>query len=91
MDEAPSFIKFGCSSAERRMKIIGIIDFLRLNNHYEDYCNKYVHIQLPLRKDDIFTEEEDNQYVDDQILEKLSTFGKNYKSSAKISFNALSP
>ena len=71
------------------MKLIGIIDFLRLNNHYEDYSNKYVLIQFPLRKDDQFAEEEDNQYVDDQILEKLSTFGKNYKSSAKISFNSI--
>ena len=56
-----------------------MIEFLRANTIYEEYVNKYVNITFPLRKDDQVEDDDDTQYRDDVILEKLTAFGKNFR------------
>ena len=40
---------------------------------------EYVAIQFPLRQVENLDDGDDNQFRDDQILEKLNNFGKNFR------------
>lgn len=79
LEDSPSFINFGCKTGNQRHQWISMIEFLRANTIYEEYVNKYVNITFPLRKDDQVEEDDDTQYRDDVILEKLTAFGKNFR------------
>ena len=48
-DNAPRLIKFGCEKESERHEWIARIEFMKTKNVYENYINKYVPIQFPLR------------------------------------------
>ena len=49
----PSLINFGCKTAAQRHEWISMIEFLRANTIYEEYVNRYVNIQFPLRQEEV--------------------------------------
>ena len=61
---------------------------MKTKNVYENYINKYVPIQFPLRHEED-VEEEDIEQKRDAIYEKLHQFGKHFKQSAKINHQTI--
>ena len=63
-------IKFGCETESDRHNWISRIEFLKAKLVYENYVNKFVNIQFPLKKEEDATEEDQEQQKD-AIYEKL--------------------
>lgn len=76
-------IKFGCETENDRHNWISRIEFLKAKTVYENYVNKFVNIQFPLKKDEDL-DEDDSEQQSDIIYEKLHQFGKNFKMNARI-------
>lgn len=87
-DNAPRLIKFGCEKESDRHEWIARIEFMKAKNVYENYINKFVNIQFPLRQEED-VEEEDIEQKRDAIYEKLHQFGKHFKQSAKINHQTI--
>lgn len=82
VDMAPRIMNFGCETENDRHNWISRIEFLRAKTVYENYVNKFVNIQFPLKKVDDF--EDDSQQKNEVIFEKLNQFGKNVKQNVKV-------
>jgi hypothetical protein len=52
LETQASFINFGCLNENDRSHWISRIEFLRAKIVYEEYVNKFVNIQFPLKKID---------------------------------------
>lgn len=82
VDSMPRIMNFGCKSETERHEWISRIEFLRAKTVYENYVNKFVNIQFPLKKvDDV---EDDSQQKNELIFEKLNHFGKSFKQNVKV-------
>lgn len=51
-DSMPRIMNFGCKGESERHEWISRIEFLRAKTVYENYVNKFVNIQFPLKKVD---------------------------------------
>jgi hypothetical protein len=86
-DNVPRVINFGCESESDRHEWITRIEFLRAKTVYENYVNKFVNIQFPLKQvDDV---EDDSQQKNEQIFEKLNHFAKNFRQNVQINASAV--
>ena len=63
-------IKFACETENDRHHWISRIEFLKAKMVYENYVNKFVNIQFPLKKEEDI-DEDDSEQTKDVIYEKL--------------------
>jgi hypothetical protein len=80
-------IKFGCETEDDRNHWISRVEFLKAKTVYDNYVNKFVNIQFPLKKEEDF-QEDNEEDKNDAMFEKLHAFGKNFKQGARINHSA---
>ena len=56
--DVPRTLKFGCESENHRHHWISRIEFLKAKAVYENYVNKFVNIQFPLKKEEDVEEDD---------------------------------
>lgn len=57
IDNSARVIKFGCETENDRHQWISRIEFLKAKAVYENYVNKFVNIQFPLKKIEDFEDD----------------------------------